>query len=123
MLHEVLAFLEEKLDSYGATMKQSMALNLALEEAFVNVAHYAYEGGKGNVSIGIGLEGDAVSIVLKDKGMAFDPLGVKEPDIKAKAEDRSFGGLGIYMIRKSVDSCSYERKDGYNILTMRKKIS
>ena len=123
-LHDVLAFVEEELDSHGAGMKETMALTLAMEEAFVNVAHYAYEGqeGTGKAWVSLSFEGDEVTIVLKDKGMAFDPLSMSDPDIKATAEERAIGGLGIYMIKKSTDSVSYERKDGTNILTMKKVI-
>ena len=90
----------------------------------MNVAHYAYEGEseKGKAWVSISFEGDEVTVVLKDRGMAFDPMQTEDPDIKASAEDRNIGGLGIYMIKKSTDSCFYERKDGMNILTMKKKI-
>ena len=60
--------------------------------------------------------------MLKDTGMPFDPTKMADPDIQAKAEDRSIGGLGIYMIKQSTDSVSYERKDDMNVLTMTKVI-
>ena len=107
-LHEVLAFLTDELESRSVGMKHVMALSLALEEAFVNIAHYAYEGR---------------SITLKDQGMAFDPLSMADPDINAGVEERKIGGLGIYMIKQSTDSCAYERVNGYNILTLMKKLN
>jgi anti-sigma regulatory factor (Ser/Thr protein kinase) len=120
-LHVVLSFLEEELEKRGAGRKEMMGLSLALEEAFVNVAHYAYEGKEpGKVWISLAFEGDDVSITLKDQGMEFDPLENKDPDITLKASERKIGGLGIYMIKKTADAVKYERKDGYNILTMKK---
>jgi anti-sigma regulatory factor (Ser/Thr protein kinase) len=117
-LHEVLDFLTEELEKRSVGMKHVMALSLALEEAFVNIAHYAYEGRPGKVKIGLRFEPDRVLIILKDNGMAFDPLSMDDPDISAGVEERKIGGLGIYMIKKSTDLCTYERVDGYNVLTM-----
>ena len=122
-LHEVLAFLTDELESRSVGMKHVMALSLALEEAFVNIAHYAYEGRPGKVDIGLCFEGNDVSITLKDQGMAFDPLSMADPDINAGVEERKIGGLGIYMIKQSTDSCAYERVNGYNILTLMKKLN
>lgn len=122
-LPEVLAFLEEELERHDAGPKQVMALSLALEEAFVNVAHYAYENmPQGKAWVGLSFEGDQVSITLKDQGMAFDPLANEDPDITASAKDRKIGGLGIFMIKKSTDFCTYRREHGCNILTMNKTI-
>ncbi|MBQ1482123.1 MAG: ATP-binding protein [Erysipelotrichaceae bacterium] len=122
-LPAILAFLEEELEKHYAGPKQTMALSLALEEAFVNVAHYAYENmPKGKAWIGLSFENDRVTVTLKDHGMEFDPLANEDPDITASAQDRKIGGLGIFMIKKSTDSCSYVRKQGYNILTMTKTI-
>ncbi len=119
-LHEVLDFLTVELERRSVSIKHIMALCLALEEAFVNIAHYAYEGKSGKVDIGVCFEGNKVSIILKDQGMAFDPLSMDDPDISAGVEERRIGGLGIYMIKKSSDFCTYERVDGYNILSITK---
>ena len=123
-LDSVLAFLEETLESSDASRKAVTGLVLALEEAFVNVANYAYEGirNDGTVRITICVYDDTAVITLRDSGMAFDPLALEDPDISASAQDRPIGGLGIFMIRKSTDSCDYQRIGNENILTMRKKI-
>ncbi|MBQ6334994.1 MAG: ATP-binding protein [Erysipelotrichaceae bacterium] len=123
-LHDVLAFLEEELEKHEAGLKQTMAMTLSLEEAFVNVAHYAYEGqeeGTGKVWIRLAFDGDNVDITLLDDGMAFDPLAKEDPDIKSEVHHRKIGGLGIYMIKKSMDSVRYKRNGRWNILTMGKK--
>ena len=121
-LPDVLSFLDEALSKHDASMKASMALDLAVEEAFVNIAYYAYEKGRGKAWVCLRFEKEDVIITLKDQGVAFDPLAKEDPDIKAEANDRQIGGLGILMIKKSVDECRYQRKDGYNILTLRKSI-
>ncbi|MBQ9425983.1 MAG: SpoIIE family protein phosphatase [Erysipelotrichaceae bacterium] len=123
-LHEVLAFLEEELEKHDAGMKETMALTLAMEEAFVNVAHYAYEGRPepGKAWVCLSFDNDEVTITLKDKGMPFDPLAMEDPNINASAEERGIGGLGIYMIKKSTDSVDYKRIGDMNILTMKKVI-
>ncbi len=122
-LHAALGFLEEELEKRGAGRKETMSLALALEEAFVNVAHYAYEGFKepGKVRIALDFKDDIVDVILEDSGIEFDPLKNTDPDVTARAEDRRIGGLGIFMIKKSTDGLFYERKNGRNILTMRKK--
>ena len=121
-LREVLAFVEEELEKHDANMKSTMSITVAVEEIFVNIAHYAYEGAQGKVTIGMGFEGDDVEIYFIDNGIPFDPLAKEDPDIKARAEDRDIGGLGIYMVKTSMDHCEYERRNSQNIFTMRKAI-
>ena len=121
-LHNVLEFIEGELEKHDCSMKASMALTLAVEEIFVNIAHYAYEGNKGSATVGIRFEGDDVEIVLTDRGIPYNPLERDDPDINANIEERDIGGLGIYMTKKSVDECHYERQGNSNIFTMRKKI-
>ena len=121
-LDNVLAFMEDELVSHGCAMKLIMPINISLEEMFVNIASYAYAPETGDAIITVDFEGDDVVVVLKDTGIEFDPLAKIDPDINASAEDRDIGGLGIYMVKKYMDECKYERKDGTNIFTMRKNI-
>ena len=120
-LAAVIAFLEEELDKAEASPKLVVTLSVALEELFVNVAHYAYPDSKGTVKIGIDTSGDSIVIRLIDSGIPFDPTAKKDPDITESAEKRKIGGLGIYMVKKSMDSISYQRQDGKNILTISKR--
>ena len=103
-----------------------MSLNLALEEALVNVIQYAYpDGVKGNVVLRAHWDKqsqDAVTFVLEDKGKAFDPTQVREADVTLGVEERPIGGLGIFLIRKLMDEVSYQRKDDKNLLVMVKRI-
>ena len=121
-LDNVLGFMEDELLSHGCSMKLVMPINISLEEMFVNIASYAYEPKTGDATITVDFEGDDVIIQLRDTGMEFDPLAKIDPDINASAEERDIGGLGIYIVKKYMDHCEYERKDNTNIFTMRKKI-
>ena len=122
VLYDVLGFAESKLEEYGASMKDTNIISIALEEMFVNVASYAYTDGKGTADISIWFDEGMFYIRLEDSGFEFNPLAKIDPDIHAQAEDRGIGGLGIYMVKKSMDNCTYERKDDKNIFTMGKKI-
>ena len=123
-LNDVLGFVEETLESFECPMKIQMAICVAIEEVFVNVAHYAYGEGQGDMRLGIGFEEDSrtVTFCMTDKGIPFDPLQKQDPDITLSAEDREIGGLGIFIAKKTMDSISYAYENGENILTMIKKI-
>lgn len=123
-LEDVLAFVEETLEGYECPFKTIMAITVAIEEVFVNVAHYAYGDADGTVSLGISLEEDSrmVTFRMSDRGIPFDPLKKPDPDITLSAEEREIGGLGIFITKKTMDAVVYEYADGENILTMDKKI-
>ena len=123
-LPDLLGFVEETLESYECPMKIQMAVCVAIEEVFVNVAYYAYGGGEGNVTLGIGFDDASRTVTFRmaDKGIPFDPLKKSDPDITLSAEDRDIGGLGIFITKKTMDSVSYAYENGENILTMMKRI-
>ena len=123
-LPDILGFVEETLEGFGSSMKIQMAVCVAIEEVFVNVAHYAYGGGEGNMTLGIGYDEDSRTVTFRmtDKGVPFDPLQKPDPDITLSAEDREIGGLGIFITKKTMDSVSYAYENGENVLTMTKKI-
>ena len=122
-LREVLSFLDAALEECGCPMKAQMQLEIAVEELFVNIARYAYpnEARDAEVSIAVGDDGMA-RITFSDSGVPYDPLAKPDPDISLSADERPIGGLGIYMVKKSVDDMRYERRDGKNILNVFKKI-
>ena len=123
-LNDVIGFVEESLESFECSMKNSMAISVAIEEVFVNVAHYAYGEAEGDVSFDIGFneESREVTFVMKDKGIPFDPLQKSDPDITLSAEERGIGGLGIFITKKTMDKVAYTYENGENVLTMIKKI-
>lgn len=123
-LNDVIAFVEEELEKAECPMKTMMQLTMALEEVFVNVAHYAYSGEPGEVSVGIAFDEKKriITFRISDKGVEFNPLDKADPDITLSADDREIGGLGIFICKKTMDEIEYARKDEENILTMIKKI-
>ena len=123
-LSDVLGFVDQTLESYECSMKIQTAICVAIEEVFVNVAHYAYGEGEGDMTLGIGFDAESREITFRmtDKGTPFDPLKKPDPDITLPAEEREIGGLGIFITKKTMDSVTYAYENGENILTMIKKI-
>ena len=123
-LSDVLGFVDQMLESYECPMKIQMAVCVAIEEIFVNVANYAYGDGEGDMTLGIGFDQESRNITFRmtDKGVPFDPLKKPDPDITLSAEDREIGGLGIFITKKTMNSVTYAYENGENILTMIKKI-
>jgi anti-sigma regulatory factor (Ser/Thr protein kinase) len=117
-------FVEIICEEAGVDMTTTMSLNLALEEAVVNVMSYAYpEGAKGSVDIDVISKGCTLQFVISDSGNPFDPTATPDIDTTLSAEERSIGGLGIHLIRQIMDDVSYHRQDGCNILTLTKRLA
>jgi len=124
-LPKLESFLEEKLEARGCPMDVLMQIQVAAEEIFVNIAHYAYPSGKGQAQVLLDFEGEdpaTMSLRFLDSGIPFNPLEKEDPDVTASAADRKIGGLGIYMVKKSMDSVDYMYEDGKNVLTLKKKL-
>ena len=120
---QLATFVEEVCESHGVDMMTTMQLNLALEEAVVNVMTYGYpEGTKGYVDISVQSESDCLTFVISDSGQPFDPTTKGDVDTTLPAEQRSIGGLGIHLVKQLMDSIQYEYKDGHNTLTLKKII-
>ena len=123
-LTDVLAFTEQILEKNQCSMKIQTAICVAIEEVFVNVAHYAYGEAEGDVKFDITFDKDTRTATFRmaDKGVPFDPLKKPDPDITLSADDREIGGLGIFITKKTMDQVNYAYENGENILTMIKKI-
>lgn len=121
-LSDVIAYVEEVLEQAECPMKTVMGVCVAIEEVFVNVAHYAYGEGMGDVKLAISADNGVATFVMRDRGVPFDPLAQKDPDITLSAEERTIGGLGIYITRKTMDEVKYSYENGENVLTMIKRI-
>ena len=123
-LHDVIAFVDEYLEKWGCPMSFITQIELAVEEIFVNIANYAYKDKerKGTATISIRHMGKDVEIIFTDSGVPYNPLERADPDITLSAEDRDIGGLGIYIVKQSMNSISYEYIDNNNVLKMRKDI-
>lgn len=123
-LNAVMAFVDENLESVGCSMKSQMQIDIAVEEVFVNICKYAYhpEKGRAVVRVGVSDEPVQVKITFIDHGHPYDPLAKDDPDVTLSAEDRPIGGLGIFMVKQTMDAVEYEYKDGTNILTLVKNL-
>lgn len=121
-LPEATEFMSAALEEKDCPLKILMQMELVMEEIFVNVASYAYAPDTGSVTIcrNFDAEPRAINLTFIDSGVAYNPLEHKDPDTSLDAEEREIGGLGIFLIKKNVDYISYERKDGKNILSVKK---
>ena len=120
----VTDFVDEQLEALGCPVKAQMQIDIAIDELFGNIAHYAYHPEVGNATVRVEVTEEPLAVIVTfiDRGVPYDPLNAAEPDITLSAEDRQLGGLGIYMVKKSMDEISYEYKDGKNILSIKKKL-
>jgi sigma-B regulation protein RsbU (phosphoserine phosphatase) len=117
------AFVDEVCEAVGFSPSVTMQMNLAIEEAVVNVMNYAYpHGTRGDVTIEAVSNDVRLKFTIIDSGTPFDPTVKANADITLSAEERPIGGLGIYLVRQIMDSINYERVDNRNVLTLRKKI-
>ena len=124
-MEQVQAFIGAQLEQYHCSEKVRFQLDVAVEEIFVNIAHYAYrpdQTGETTVRCCVGGSPLQVTIQFLDKGKPFNPLAKKDADTTLSAEDREIGGLGILMVKKSMDAVDYAYEDGKNILTIKKSI-
>jgi sigma-B regulation protein RsbU (phosphoserine phosphatase) len=120
---ELGMFVDEVCENVGFDMSTTFKLNLAIEEAVVNVMSYAYPAGtKGDVDIDAEADDEQLKFVISDSGTPFDPTQKGEVDTTLSAEERGIGGLGIHLIRQIMDTINYERVDGKNVLTLCKKL-
>lgn len=122
-LDYVVKFVEMQMEEAKVPMATAMQISLAVEEIFINIASYAYDGGAGEAVIRVctDTKEKRMQICFEDSGKPYNPLEREDPDITLSAEERGIGGLGIYMVKKSMNKVSYEYKDGKNVLTIIKE--
>ena len=124
-LLEVQSFIDEQLEEVGCPMTTQIAIDVAVEELFVNIASYAYGQGEGIAVVQVTVHEDPLSVEITfiDNGVQYDPLAKEDPDVTLSAKERKKGGLGIFMVKNTMDNVSYEYKDGKNILTIKKNLN
>ena len=122
---KVTEFVNEVLEEKDCPLKVQMQLDVAIDEIFGNIAYYTYGKGSGNATIQIKMEDNPpkITLIFIDQGTPYNPLENKDPDITLDIEDREIGGLGIFLVKKTMDELSYEYVDGQNILTMKKELA
>ena len=120
----VTEFVDEQLEALDCPMKAQMQINIAIDELFGNIAHYAYNPDVGEATVRVEVMEEPLSVVITfiDGGVPYDPLAADDPDTSLSAEERAIGGLGIFMVKKSMDEITYCYEGGKNILSIRKKI-
>ncbi len=123
-LHTVLDAIEAYLIKNKCPDDVRTMILICAEEIYVNIAHYAYGGQSGRAVVQMEVVQDpkVCRVIFKDSGIPYNPLEKEDPDITLSAEEREIGGLGIYMVKQSMDKVEYEYKDGCNILTIEKRI-
>jgi anti-sigma regulatory factor (Ser/Thr protein kinase) len=119
-----LAELAERFGAdHGLSDDEVMAINLALDEVVTNIIEYGFgDTARHEIHVTLALDGGALTIEVADDARAFDPLAAPPPDLTLPLEDRPVGGLGIHIVRSVMDAVEYQRRDGRNVLTMRKTI-
>ncbi len=119
----VTDFVNEQLAQYDCPAKAQIQIDIAIDELFSNIAHYAYKPEVGPATVRVEVVEDPLSVVITfiDNGKPYDPLSTADPDLTLSAEDRQIGGLGIYMVKKSMDEIAYEYTNGQNILRIKKR--
>jgi anti-sigma regulatory factor (Ser/Thr protein kinase) len=132
-LNAVLDFINKNLDFLNPSPKFRMELELSVEEAFSNIANYAYSIKNSNnqrnnpediVTVNYHVEKNPLKVVVEflDYGTPFNPLKTQDPDTSLSSEDRSIGGLGIFLIKKNVDNIEYKYENNKNILILEKNL-
>ncbi len=123
-IEKVTAFVDEQLEAIDCPMKAQMQIDIAIDELFGNIVHYAYKPETGPATVRIEVKEAPISVIITfiDNGKQYDPLAKADPDTTLSAEERDIGGLGIYMVKKSMDEISYEYRNGQNILCIKKNI-
>lgn len=121
----VTDFVNEQLEALDCPMKAQMQIDIAIDELFGNIAHYAYNPDVGNATVRVEVTEEPLAVIITfiDGGVPYDPLKATDPDITLSADQRQIGGLGIYMVKKSMDEITYEYKDGKNILSIKKSFN
>lgn len=120
----VTDFVDEILEDNDCVIKAKIQIDIAIDEILGNISHYAYESGNGDVSVTVEVAESPkrAIITFADSGIPYNPMTKDDPDTALSADEREIGGLGIFMVKKSMDEMYYEYADGKNILTIIKKI-
>ncbi|RKI81685.1 ATP-binding protein [bacterium 0.1xD8-71] len=120
----ITEFVDGQLEQFDCPVKAQMQIDIAIDELFSNIVHYAYHPGTGPATVRVEVIEEPLSVVITfiDQGVPYDPLAKADPDVTLSVEEREIGGLGIYIVKKNMNEITYEYKDGRNILKIRKEL-
>lgn len=123
-LDQILHFLDEQLEQVHCAQTIRTTIFIAVEEIFVNIYSYAYPPKEGDVQVYTQISGNpaVIQIDLVDQGPPYDPLQRDDPDITLGADDRPIGGLGIFMVKQTMDQVLYRYENESNILSLYKTV-
>lgn len=121
-ISKITEFVEQKMEAADVPKKVQLQINIAIDELFSNIAHYAYSSDIGNVTVDVHIDRSSrkVELTFHDCGVPYDPLAKEDPDVTGTAEEREIGGVGIYIVKQSMDDMFYEYRNGQNILRIQK---
>ena len=120
----VTDFVDAQLEAIDCPMKAQMQINVAIDEIFSNISHYAYPGGEGEATVRFEYDPQAkeAKVCFRDHGVPYNSLNKSDPDVTLPAVERAVGGLGIFLVKKLMDRITYEYTDGMNVLCIIKKV-
>ena len=120
----VTDFVDKILEEHSCDMKAKIQIDIAIDEILGNISQYAYETDNGDVSVSVQVEEapKRAIITFADSGVPYNPITTEEPDTSLSAEERKIGGLGIFMVKKTMDDMAYEYTNNCNILRITKNI-
>ena len=123
-LEKVMSFVSELCLQNSISPDTEYDLNLALDEMISNVAQHAFpQSEEHHFSVQISLSNKEFLARIEDDGVEFNPMAHPLPDLDAPLEQRKEGGLGIYLVRQIMTSVDYQRIEGKNVVTLRKKLT
>ncbi len=123
-IEKALDPISDVLEEVGVDHKTCYKVRLALDELLTNVVFYAYDGGQGEVEVSYEIIDDPHHILIKvvDEGKPFNPLTVEDPELNTSVDERKIGGLGLFIVKKTMDEIDYRRENNQNILIIKKNL-
>jgi anti-sigma regulatory factor (Ser/Thr protein kinase) len=122
-MENVYSFIKRSLGAYNVTGRVVLLMEMAADEIFSNIVKYAYaEPRDAKVEMELDVRNGVVEMIFRDNGVPFDPLKVEPPDFTLDAHAKEPGGLGIHLVKSTLDELSYIRENDSNVLTLKKHV-
>lgn len=119
----VTEFIDDRLQMAGCPQEVQFIIDIAVDELFCNIAKYGYKDCLGKATVKIEIDDNVARITFIDKGIPYNPLLSEEPDLTLSVEERVPGGVGIHIVKNTMDDMKYEYLNNQNILTIYKKLT